>query len=51
MYAETVAACIRQICGGYAEPHSQNFDREKFAQFSANAHFSNPFNVIFTVTG
>lgn len=26
MYADTVAACIRQICGGYAEPHTQNLD-------------------------
>lgn len=51
MYADTVAACIRHICGGYAEPHTQNLDREKFIQFSANTHGSMPFKVIFTVAG
>lgn len=51
MYADAVAACIRQMCGGYAEPHTQKLDSEKFIRFSANAHGSIPFKVIFTVTG
>lgn len=50
-YAEIVTACIRQICGGYAEPHTQNPDPEKIIQFSANTHGLIPFKVIFTVTG
>jgi hypothetical protein len=51
MVAGKVAVCIRQGGGGYAVPHTKNFDPEKFTQFSANAHDSNPFKVIFTVTG
>jgi hypothetical protein len=51
MYTEMVAACIRHMCGGYAEPHTQNLDPEKFIQFSVNAHGSIPFKVIFMITG